>query len=401
MAHTGRKTARESSEIRASLPQEWVVTELDHRSDARWKQFVESHPDALIYHQTGWLQALEKEYGRRCVILACEDGLGNLLAVLPLMYTQGLPFNVGRQQTSRRLSSLPRTPIAGPLGLDPRATAAVLREAMNRTAGEPGVRLEIKSESPGLDLLAQGLCHTPWRFTYVVDRTQLTAGYESSGNGEKDLSPELRFGNSRRTRRIKWAVNRAMKEGVRVRRAENKSELRAWYNLHLYTLRRNGIPPRPYRFFEGLWDSLAPGEFNLLLAEQDRGGRRRLLAGSFFLQHGRTVSYAFNGCRREEFHLRPNQLLQWHAIRQAFGDARVHKYDLGEVPHGNEQLANFKSRWGAKPVRLHRYYYPAPQSRAEQDSEGQGLVWQFAAGIWRHLPLALTAKLGDSIYSYL
>src|SRR5208282_1376754 len=93
------------------------VFQLDFRCDSRWEDFVSSHPDGLIYHHPDWLIALEEEYEQKCISLACEDKHGELRAVLPLFYTTGLPFGFGRNATGARLSSLPRTPVAGPLAL--------------------------------------------------------------------------------------------------------------------------------------------------------------------------------------------------------------------------------------------------------------------------------------------
>src|SRR5271167_4654152 len=94
------------------------VFHLDFRSDSRWGDFISSHPDALIYHHSDWLVALEEEYGQSCIALACENQNGELRAVLPLYCTTGFPFALGRNATGARLSSLPRTPMAGPLSLD-------------------------------------------------------------------------------------------------------------------------------------------------------------------------------------------------------------------------------------------------------------------------------------------
>lgn len=88
------------------------VVETDFKSDPRWIPFVANHPEGGIYHHPRWLQALEEEYSRKFICLACEDNNGRLLGILPLFYTRGLPFGIGGSLTSRRLASLPRTPSA-------------------------------------------------------------------------------------------------------------------------------------------------------------------------------------------------------------------------------------------------------------------------------------------------
>ena len=114
-----------------SVGKDLHVLEIDFRADPRWEQFVSSHPDASIYHHPSWLSALESEYGQKCVSLACVDEQGRVCAVLPLFYTKGLPLNLGPLSTGRRLSSLPRTPMSGPLATSPEAAAAIVEHAVN------------------------------------------------------------------------------------------------------------------------------------------------------------------------------------------------------------------------------------------------------------------------------
>src|SRR5262249_56274015 len=101
--------------------------------------------------------------------------------------------------------------------------------------------------------------------------------------------------------------------------AETERDLRAWYGLYVDTMRWHVVPPRPYRFFEVAWQLLRPrGLLRLLLAEQHEARQSRLLAGSIFLMFGQTVFYAFNGRRREDLSLEPNDAIQWQAIHDAF-----------------------------------------------------------------------------------
>ena len=60
-----------------------------------------------------------------------------------------MPFSTSAR-TGRRLSSLPRTPVAGPLALNERAVAALVSAAIDRVRGEVGTRLELKPSWDGL-----------------------------------------------------------------------------------------------------------------------------------------------------------------------------------------------------------------------------------------------------------
>src|SRR5258708_9753174 len=153
-------------------------------------------------------------------------------------------------------------------------------------------------------------------------------------------------------------------------------------------MRVNAVPPRSYRFFAALWRELhAVGLMRILLAEQKVAGQTQLLAGAIILSYGQTAFYAFNGCRRDAFSLRPNDILQWHAIHDACRRG-LRRYDLGEVAEDHPMLADFKSKWGATPRRLYRYYATARQEAAAM--RGNGLLMPAARAIWRRLPARLT-----------
>jgi len=364
------------------------VVETNPQTDPRWKSFVETHPNGSIFHHPLWLEAIEREYGQRGVHFICVDARGQVQAILPMLYTRGVPFNLGGEQTGRRLSSLPRTPIAGPLSMDSQATVSLLQMAVQRVSRNPGTRLQIKTQGPELDGLIDGVVCMPWRLSYVLKLSD-------------SLEEPFRVGKSHHRRGIKSNVHRAAKLGVHIRAAETEEDLHEWYMLYLDVMRRNTVPPRPYRFFATIWDLMQPrGMMQLLLAEQERNGRKKILAGSIFLMFGRTVSYAFNGSRFEDLSLRPNDAIFWHAINEAHRRG-FQSFDFGEVEEGNSELASYKSKWGSKPVRLYRYYYVARRDLEVDAAESGGLPKLLTQAVWRRVPLKATAWLGDWIYGYL
>jgi hypothetical protein len=358
------------------------VIEVHPEWDSRYEQYVVAHPEALIYHHPAWLQVLERENGGRPVCLACEEADGSFSGVLSLFFTRGLPFSSNRR-TDRRFSSLPRTPVSGPLTSTPQAAVALLAAALERTDVDEGVRLQIKVGSDALDGLIDGLAGAPWRPFYVLD---LPANPD-----------DLRFGSSHNHARIRATVKKGETLAIRLRQADCEKDLRTWYDLYLETMRWHANPPRPYRFFKAAWEVLNErGFFRLLLAERHEGRRVRLLAGSIFFTFGETYLYAFSGCRRDDLSLHPNDLIQWQAIHDACRQG-FRYYDLGEVPEHHTGLAFFKKKWGAREKWLYRYYYPAPQrfegsvlERLERNNAMKA--------IWRLLPLATTQLLGNWIY---
>jgi len=363
------------------------ITEIDPWKDPRWETFVLHHPEATVYHHPAWLGALRREYQQRSLYLACEDAEGRLRGVFPLLYTRGIPLSRG-PLTGPRLASLPRTPLAGPLALDPPALTALLLEAQRRASDGPSLRLQIKAHADDLSNGVPGIAKKAWRQTYVVPL---------SGK------PGLPYHNpdSQNRSSIKRAINKAIASGVRARPAETEEELRIWYRMYLETMRRNFVPARPWRFFLAMWELMRPLDMmRLLLAEQQTQDSARILGGHIFFAFGSTVTYAFGASRAEDFALRPNDII----MGQAINDASMAGYrfvDLGEVPEGDDNLARFKTKWGAEAVRMYRYYAPDFPDAEHGSDETESSAMALAKKVWSHLPLTVTSWLGDRIYAYL
>jgi hypothetical protein len=335
-----------------------------------------------VYHHPAWLRSLSAEYDRKIVMLACESQGGHLLGMFPLIRTRGLLLPVGGALTKARLSSLPRTPIGGPLSTSQEALRLLLRAAMDRVSQQPGVRLQIKTEGPVLDGLIDGFSGLPWRKSFVVslpeDGAQLFI----------------------RDHSVRKNVKRAKNSGLQVRMVSSEDDLYNWYTLYLRTMRRVVVPPRPFRFFQALWKYMMPlGLMITIFAERHSEGRAELIAGLISFMHNKRVSAGFLASPAEHFYLRPNDLIHWEGIQWATRNG-FREYDFGEVPEGDVQLTRFKTKWWAEKRQLYHYYYPQIAPRGAHSSvlsSYQNLL----GGIWRRIPLRITAHLGDLIYRYL
>jgi CelD/BcsL family acetyltransferase involved in cellulose biosynthesis len=370
---------------RAWRPAPFPVTafhtiDIDPRTDARWDGFVADHPDALVFHHSAWLAALEEAYGYRPRHLACEARGGELAGILPLVFRRGV-------MTGRTLSSLPHSPVAGPLVSDPTAASLLIEAAIERTQSERRARLQLRTAGRELDGIGPSLAGRPGVMTYVVRLP--------------DPSEQLRFGNSRNHGAIKRAVQKAAKAGVDVRAAQTLRDVGEWYDLYVDTTRTHGAVPHSRRFFDVIWELLRPyGLVELLLAERRDGGGTRLLAGSLFFHSGkRSVFFAFNGRRPEALSLRPNDAIHWRSIHDAW-KAGVQEYDLGEA-EGNPGLIGFKRKWGGEPRRLYRYYFPSARDSALALEQSDSRLARAAEATWRHLPTRATERLGDALHRYL
>lgn len=364
-----------------SPPHQPRLCEIDPSADARWDAYVSANADGLVYHTSAWLRVLQREYRQQATALALEDTAGRLRGVLPLMATKGLPLALGGSLAARRLSSLPRTPLAGPLADDRDGLALLVRGAVQRIP--PGARLQLKPAEADLDGLMDQVVGYPWRLTYILELP--------------DSPDQLRFGNSRNNSRIRSGINQAVRKGIVVRQADSITDVRVWYRLYLETMRHHAVPARPLRLFEAMWEELRPrGMMRLLVAERER----KIIGGSILLMFGSTVFYAFNGVMRSVLPSRPNDLLQWHAIHDACA-AGYSRYDLGEVTEGEQGLAHFKKKWATEVRWLQRYSCPPPTQQHDVGESKPGPLVGLIKRGWRAVPLPATAAAGRLVYRYL
>ena len=356
--------------------------------DSRWERFVSQHPGALIYHHLSWLSALEKEYGQQCVCLACEDSLGELVGVLPLMRTRGFPLSKRKPLVGARLASLPRTPIAGPLTVSSNVTVLLLQEAVRRVSVESGICLQIKTQGPELCGLIEGVVAKSWRLSYVLRFPENVEGMFQIADG-KNRS------------KVKRSINKAVASGLKIRIAETEEDLASWYRLYLDVMRRNFVLARPYRFFLALCEFMKPnGLMRLLLAERQAEGKTRIVGGHIYFTFGKTMTYAFGASHAEDFVYRPNDFIMWHAINDAYCEGFKY-FDLGEAPDGDEGLVRFKSKWGAEPVQLYRYYFPDFADASHSTEDSKSTLAEIFKRLWRRVPLRVTSWIGDLVYARL
>jgi hypothetical protein len=361
------------------------VIEADKTADDAWGAYVFNHPDGDLFHHPAWYRALEKENGQTVIRLMCRDQQEAICGVFPLIKTNGMPFGLGGNLAAPRLSSLPRTPLCGPLSDNPAVTTLLIQKAMDIAQKNKNIRLQIKSMQPDLCASIPEVHPHHWRNSYIKFLP--------------DKSDTLRFGNARNNARIQCSINKANSSGAVIRTATDKAELAVWHRLYVKTMQRHMIPARSFVFFSELWDNcFSHGYIKLILVDFSKDGRNRTIAGSLFLLFKEWSYYAFNGGDPEYFSLGPNDLIQWHFLRFAHENA-IRLLDLGEVEEENEGLKLFKKKWGSEIKPIYHFYFP---SISEPQEKGKTAYFkQLALPIWKYLPLAVTSAIGKQVNKYL
>ncbi len=334
------------------------VTSRLRLSDARWLEFVSTHPDAMAFHHPAWAQGLAETYGLRGFVLARCEGE---------RVTAGIPFLVTRKPLGGSgWVSLPFTDACSPLASGP--DLEQLLDDMDAAAREADVKsLELRAK---VDAAGFGQ-----RLAAVQHVLRL------------DEDPDglmRRFHPSQ----VRANIRRGERGPVTIRRAEVMRDLTEhFYNLHVRARRRQGIPVQPRRFFEVLWRRMiSTGLGYCVLAEIGS----EPVAGAVFLTWNGTTTYKFGASNPAYLKYRPNHLIFWHAIQSAVADGH-HAFDFGRTDVDHASLKAFKRTWGA--VERPLYYSAAGSAQEITPALMTGM-----SGVIRHSPLWVTRVLGEVLY---
>jgi CelD/BcsL family acetyltransferase involved in cellulose biosynthesis len=332
---------------------------------ADWNRFVQSQAGTLAYHDPAWTLMLAECYGFRPFALGLFER-GTILAGLPAVETRTL-------RRRRKWISLPFTDQCPPLGVTESASSE-LTAGLDRFRRHAGVeRLEVHAHISGPSTVAR-----PAGFIHAVD---LTSGSDSLFTA-LDRS------------QVQRGIKRSRRDGVAIRRGDHESDLtNIFYDLHLRTRKRHGIPVQPRRFFQLLWRRiLEPGQGFLSLAYVGRIP----VAGAVFLIGRETLTYKYNASRPEFWRERPNHALIWDAMKWACSSG-LSSFDFGLTHFPNAGLRDFKRRWAANEEILHRSIVANAAFRTRSPD---GLPERALGALVRHGPFWVCRGIGELLYKH-
>ena len=314
-----------------------LVFEIDPLHDPRWKAFVASHPDASVFHQVEWLEALKSCYGYMPTALTLTPPQSPL--------ENGLVYcRVQSKLTGTRIVSLPFSDHCEPLINTP--------EDLNAFAAH----------------LAGSVQKNGWKYFELRPMLHIPDDKNNIGVSQSyylhrlDLRPseQLLFRKFH-----KDCIQRKIRRGERSLRCEegtSESLLQAFYKLMIKTRRRQGVPPQPLDWFRSVIATM--GE-NAQIWVAFKG--ETPVSSNFTLTTKKTLVYKY-GCSDSRFNnLGGTPLLFWNAIQRS-RTAGIEELDMGRSDIANAGLVAFKEHWGAErsSVKYWRYPYRAASLNPER-----------------------------------
>jgi len=335
-----------------------------------WNRFVTSNHHSKVFHLWEWGDLCEYYGHSKHYIAAVDDG--EIMGILPLIYVKSHFFG-------KQLVSMPFCEYGFPLAGEDVNSSTVIRvllEEAKRIAGE------IQADFVELRGLGQGIEEALSMGFRKYERF-LTFELNLEEGEEKIWS---RFEKCKRN-----GVRKAIKMGVTWEEIENKDGLESYYTLFLKTMREHGTPPHSFKFFERMYDVLAPrGWMKIYVAYINRIP----INGIIFFPFNKNILYWSAVSDIDHRNLCGGDLLLWEAIKWGMKNG-FEVFDLGRT-RKESGVYLYKKGYNAAEKKLRDLFlFRGKKDLVHPDK----LRYRVFEKIWEMLPSPIANSLGPKIRS--
>ncbi len=342
------------------------MTIIDPTVDGTWNDRFGDCADFTIFHDSLWATVIKETYGYRpCYVLVPDAGRGGF---------SGYPFFlIDSKMGGRKLTCLPFTDACSQL---PGSSGKI--EDFDNLIRSLVKDLRVKSVELRGGVKPSGfLTHAYYRnYRLTLDR------------GIDELWRSLK------AKSIRYFINKARKNNVRVIFETSLESMRIFISLNLMTRKRHGVLPQPHRFFNNVWKYVIDkGRGFVLLAYFGN----KAVAASVVFYDKRTLYHKYNASCGQFYNYGANHMIIWRAIQWAVTNS-LKQFDFGRTAPENKGLVLFKRHWGTVEEDLDYYYWPSKPSVSlmlERD-----LKYRIGTRLIRRLPLPVSSTLGNMFYKY-
>lgn len=330
----------------------------------KWRDYVQAHHFGTFFHLPEWKEIIEDSFGHKPVYIFALDIENNILGILPL-------FQIRSLLTGNRLVSLPFA-FGGPIANSDEIVNHLIEEGVNQCEKLKCKYLELRTDNQNNIKLKTSDYFSNF-LLLLKEPKELW----------KNLDPKS----------VRWAITKAVKEGVVTKLSSNFEDLQYFYEINQRTKKNLGVPGHPLIFFKNIF--MQAGQFVKLYIAELKGKR---IAGIICLSYKDTVYYAYAASEEKYLKYHPNNLLVWRAIEDSY-NAGYHYFDFGKTSPDNKGLVSFKKHWGTIEKKLYYYYYPNVPKLLS--SNRQGIRYKIVTGLWKSAPSVFTNVLSPFFFKQL
>ncbi len=335
---------------------------IDPASDVAWHTFVHSHPQATIFHHPAWITLLRDQYGFKTLAICLRQG--DLIVA-------GMPFcELVRPFSGKRLIGLPFSDHCGPLSF----SAAQLKDLLERiclVATQEHWQVEIRRELPPDSPFKAADPNWLHETRLAGDEPQLLRSFKE---------------------RVQGNIKRAQKAGLKTSIRRDEAAMGIFYELHLKTRRRQGVPIQPRGYFRRLQEWIIDPNLGFISIT---GDAHQNMSAAVFFQFNETITYKYSASDPAHVNKVPNYLMLWDTMRYAMKEG-FSRFDFGKTSGENEGLRHFKNGWNSVETRLSYAHFPEAASSRSFDVLNRHIV----EPLIKHSPPLVCRLAGELLYKH-
>jgi len=345
-----------------SLPPEGDMAKVEEIADAQageWDAYVDSHPNASLYHRYRWRAVIDQAFGHETLYLVARSASGKLCGLLPVVRLKSRLFgDFG--------VSLPFFNYGGVIADHPAIASRLLEQAAREAEQRGLTHLEIRSTRKIND----------W-----PTRTDKVSMVRRLPDSTEQLDMELGA-------KVRAQIKRAKQEQAEAA-IGGRELLDDFYRVFSINMRDLGTPVYGKHFFRTILETW-PDKAHIVVLRLNG----RPVATAFLLGDRDLMEIPWASTLRSVNPMNMNMLLYWHVLQ--FSIERGYRYfDFGRSTR-DAGTYRFKKQWGAQPVQ-HVWHYWLPQGAALPELKPDSPKFRFLVKCWQKLPVALTRLLGPAI----
>jgi FemAB-related protein (PEP-CTERM system-associated) len=338
------------------------VNHLEAADRRRWDEFVAQCPDATFFHQSAWLDLVERVFAHRPIPLYAERA-GEIVGVLPLVQVKSRLFG-------HAVTSLPFSVYGGCASTDKEAIAALHRAAESEARALGASHLELRDR-------VQREADWPQQDLYVTFRKQMEPDVESNMNAIP--------------RKQRAMVRKGIKNGLA---SAIDPTVDRFFELYADNVHRHGTPALPKRWFVELKRTF--GDRCEVLIVTDSAGTPVSGVISFYFRDEVLPYYAGDAVAARD--LAANDFKYWELMRRAC-ERGLKVFDYGRSKRGTGSF-DFKKNWGFDPAPLH-YEFRLFEGDSIPQNNPLNPKYRLMIETWRRLPRPVADFLGARLSRHL
>jgi len=434
-----------------------IIREYTEPDKNNWDIYVHNHPQATLYHLSGWKNVIEKRYGHKTYyLMATEEKLGSREAerlgskkqlkaessklkriqhttshsqhttynqqptpakpvgILPLVHIKHFLFG-------NSLISIPFFDYGGILADDRETEKALLTEAINlaKNIGANSIELRqinpinfypacpVKRQPNGMRSLfhRDEACLSGGKFFQNSDGTctpleHLTGAINTINHSTKSDKARMLIDLPDSSEALMGSFKSKLRSQIKKPIKEGLKAkiggaelLNNYFDVFSVNMRDLGSPVHSKKLMQNVLNEFSD-QTRIVIIHKDG----LPVACSLIIGFKDTLENPWASALREFSRLAPNMLLYWTMLENAC-DNGFREFDFGRSTP-SEGTYKFKEQWGAKPEPLHWYYISLSEQPGNITTTDKSKFTK-AIQYWRKLPVPVANILGPPIRKHI